>query len=106
MNNNALIETLKGLTESQRLDIARLILPNIKWSNHESLYPWLGYDLVGVEKINGIYRHMVQIDFSDQESLVRNRFRYYVDLYEYTVGGFELKSILAYLSTINPHIPQ
>jgi hypothetical protein len=104
INNSELIETLKGLTEIQRLDIARLLHPNIKFTTHESIYPWRGYDLVGVEKSNGVYRHMVQIDFSEHESLVRNRFRYYVDLYEYAAGDFELNAILKYLTTINPLI--
>lgn len=104
INNSELIETLKGLTEIQRLDIARLLHPNIKFTTHESIYPWCGYDLVGVEKSNGVYRHMVQIDFSEHESLVRNRFRYYVDLYEYAAGDFELNAILKYLTTINPLI--
>ena len=104
INNSELINTLKGLTELQRLDIAKFFHPNMDFTIHESIYAWDGYDLVGPEKSNGMYRHIVQIDFSEKESIVRNRFRYYVDLYEYTAGEFELNAILKYLSTINPLI--
>jgi hypothetical protein len=104
INNSELINTLKGLTEPQRLEIAKFFHPNIEFSIHVSSNAWDGYDLVGPEKINGIYRHIIQIDFSERESIVRNRFRYYVDLYEYTAGDFELNAILKYLLTINPLI--
>jgi hypothetical protein len=104
INNSELINTLKGLTEPQRLEIAKFFYPNIEFSIHVSSNAWDGYDLVGPEKINGIYRHIIQIDFSERESIVRNRFRYYVDLYEYTAGDFELNAILKYLLTINPLI--
>ena len=105
INNSELINTLKGLTQPQCLEIAKFFHPNMDFQIHESSYAWtMSYDLVGPEKTNEGYRHIVQIDFSEKESIVRNRFRYYVDLYEYTAGDFELNAILKYLLTINPLI--
>lgn len=104
VNYSELIKTLKGLTEEQTLVIVKTIQPFIELTKIESSYQWDGFDFVGSEKINGIYRHIVQIDWSIRPQPLYLRFRYYVDLYEYPVNDEQLKTILTYLTEINPRI--
>lgn len=94
--NPALLNVIKNLSPAECITIAKMIKPNDNFEYIKSDIPWDGHDLVANLE-DGIYRSIVQIDFSGRELPDAKRFRYYLDLYEYSVDGMTLKYIIQFL---------
>ena len=94
------MRTLKDLTQEECIKIASIAEPNVEWKFTQSSDKWNGFDLVENDCENeSIAKYIFQIDYRSNEELKsKPRFRFYEDLYEYSVN---IEAIIEYLMSID-----
>jgi hypothetical protein len=92
------MKNLKNLTPEQCIEIATIVKPDVEWKFIKSSNEWEGFDLIEKsDDESGICNFIFQIEYSNKDIKLSQRFRLYIDLYEYPLSEEKLEKIVNYL---------